>query len=138
MSSSAAGVGGPVRFGIGQSVTRVEDKRFVTGRAKYVSDIVLPHTAHAAVLRSPHAHARILGYDVDAAESAPGVLAILTGGDVTADGLAGFTASAMPEDLGAPKGHRTWRPILATEKVRFVGEAVALVVAETAAQAADA
>ena len=66
------------------------------------------------------------------------MLAVLTGADVVADGLRGFTASAMPEDLGAPKGHRTWRPILATDKVRFAGEAVALIVAETAAQAADA
>jgi len=66
------------------------------------------------------------------------VLAVLSGSDVLAAGLRGFTATAMPEDLGAPKGHRTWRPILATDKVRFVGEAVAVVVAETVAQAVDA
>jgi len=129
---------GPLKFGIGQSVRRVEDRRFVTGRARYVADLQARGGSFGSVVRSPHAHARILGYETATAAAAPGVLAVLTGADVIADGLRGFTASAMPEDLGAPKGHRTWRPILATDKVRFVGEAVAFIVAETAAQAADA
>ena len=129
---------GPARFGVGQSVQRVEDRRFLTGRARYVADLAVTGCAHAAILRSPIAHGRILGVDVEAARSAPGVLAVLSGSDVLAAGLRGFTATAMPEDLGAPKGHRTWRPILATDKVRFVGEAVAVVVAETVAQAVDA
>lgn len=128
----------PLRFGIGQSVHRKEDRRFVTGRARYVADLTVAGLTYASVLRSPLAHANIVKCDVEPARGAPGVLAVLTGADVIADGLHGFTASAMPEDLGAPKGHRTWRPILATGKVRFVGEAVALVVAETAAEAADA
>jgi len=129
---------GPTRFGIGQSVRRVEDRRFVTGRARYVADIRLAGCAFAAIVRSPFAHARILGYDIQAALEAPGVVAVLTGQDVVADDLHGFTASVMPEDMGGPKGHRTWRPILATDKARFVGEAVSIVVADTAAHAADA
>ena len=142
MAHSEASVTDPAtikaRFGIGQAVRRVEDARFVTGHGRYVGDIVIPFSAHAAVVRSPHAHARITGRSVEAARQSPGVLLVLTGDDVLAQGFKGFTASAMPEDLGAPKGHRTFRPILATDKVRFVGEGVALIVAETAAQAADA
>jgi carbon-monoxide dehydrogenase large subunit len=126
------------RFGIGQSVGRKEDRRFLTGRARYTADLTTPGMTHASVLRSTVAHASIVRCDADQARGAPGVLAVLTGADVIADGLRGFTASAMPEDLGAPKGHRTWRPILASDKVRFVGEPVALVIAETAAEAADA
>jgi aerobic carbon-monoxide dehydrogenase large subunit len=138
ITDAPAGGAGPMRFGIGQSVLRVEDRRFVTGRARYVDDVRVRGSAFGSVVRSPYAHARITGYDIEDALAAPGVLAVLTGADVLADGLVGFTASAMPEDLGAPKGHRTWRPILAIDKARFVGEAVAFVVAETAAQAADA
>jgi carbon-monoxide dehydrogenase large subunit len=138
ITQAAAASASPMRFGIGQSVRRVEDRRFVTGLAKYVADLPFPKCSHAAVVRSQHAHARILGYEIEEARRAPGVIGVFTGADVLADGLRGFTASAMPEDLGAPKGHRTWRPILATDKVRFVGEAVVLVVAETAALAADA
>jgi carbon-monoxide dehydrogenase large subunit len=137
-TETLSGTGGPMRFGIGQSVQRVEDRRFVTGRARYVGDLQVRGCSFASIVRSPHAHARILGYDVTVAAEAPGVLAVLTGADVRAEDLKGFTASAMPEDLGAPKGHRTWRPILATDKVRFVGEAVVFIVADTAAHAADA
>jgi aerobic carbon-monoxide dehydrogenase large subunit len=126
------------RFGIGQAVTRVEDRRFVTGRGRYVDDITVPRCAYGYVLRSPYAHARIVSRDVSAARGAPGVLCVLTGEDVAADKLRGFTASAMPEDLGAPPGHRTFRPVLATDKARFAGEGVAFVVADTLAHAADA
>ncbi len=126
------------RFGIGQPVRRVEDRRFVMGRGRYVDDISLRHEAFAAVVRASSANARLQRVEVSAARSAPGVLAVLTGDDVLADGLAGLTAAAMPEDLGAPPGHRTFRPILATGRVRFAGEGIAFVVAETAADAADA
>jgi carbon-monoxide dehydrogenase large subunit len=126
------------KFGIGQAVTRVEDRRFVTGRGRYVDDITLPHCAYGYVVRSPFAHARILSRDVSEARLAPGVLCVLTGEDVAAEKLSGLTASAMPEDLGAPPGHRTFRPILATDKVRFAGEGVAFIVADTPAHAADA
>lgn len=127
-----------MHFGIGQPVRRVEDRRFVTGHGRYVDDITVPRCAFGYVVRSPFPHARILSRNVAEARHAPGVRCVLTGEDVTAAGFSGFTASVMPEDLGAPAGHRTFRPILATDKVRFVGEAVAFVVADTPAQAADA
>ena len=88
---------------------------------------------------SPHAHARIKRIDVSKAKAAPGVLCVLTGADVAADQARRFmTAHLMPEDLGAPKGHRTFLPLLRSDKVRFVGDRIAFVVAETLAQARDA
>jgi carbon-monoxide dehydrogenase large subunit len=126
------------KFGIGQAVRRVEDARFLTGQGRYVDDIVLPGMAHGAVLHSPHAHARIKSIDTSKAKAAPGVLLVLTGADAAADNLGSYTAAMMPEDIGAPKGYRTHLPALQAEKVRFVGDRVAFVVAETAAQARDA
>lgn len=126
------------KFGIGQPVRRVEDQRFLTGTGRYVDDINLPHQARAALVLSPHAHARVKKVDVSKALKAPGVLCVLTGADVTAEKFGGLPPQFMPEDMGGPKGYRTFRPILATEKVRFVGDRVALVVAETEAQARDA
>ena len=75
------------QFGIGQPVRRVEDRRFLTGRGHYLDDIMRPRQAHAALLRSPHAHARILGLDTAAAAAMPGVLAVLIGADLVADGI---------------------------------------------------
>jgi CO/xanthine dehydrogenase Mo-binding subunit len=74
------------QFGIGQPVRRVEDRRFLTGRGHYLDDIVRPRQAHAVMLRSPHAHARIRAIDTKAA-SGPGVLAIFTGADLAGDGI---------------------------------------------------
>jgi carbon-monoxide dehydrogenase large subunit len=124
-------------FGIGQPVRRVEDRRFLTGRARYVDDIDLPHQAHGALVLSPHAHARIRRVDVSHALRIPGVLAVLTGADAARDRLGGIPPNAMPEDMGGPKGYRTFRPLLVADKVRHVGERVAFVVAETAAQARE-
>ena len=87
---------------------------------------------------SPHAHARIKRVDTAKAKAAPGVLAVLTGADAVADKLGALTAHPMPEDVGAPKGHRTFQPMLNADRVRFVGDRVAFVVAETLAQARDA
>ena len=126
------------KFGIGQAVRRVEDARFLTGSGRYVDDIVLPGMCHGVVLLSPHAHARIKKIDTAKAKAAPGVLLVLTGADVAADHLGAFTAGMMPEDLGAPKGHRIHQHVLQSDKVRFVGDRVAFVVAETQAQARDA
>jgi carbon-monoxide dehydrogenase large subunit len=126
------------KFGIGQPVRRVEDQRFVTGRGRYVDDIALPRQAHGVVVLSPHPHARIRRVDVSRARRADGVLAVLTGADVVADGLGGLPPLFMPEDRGGPKGHRTFRPILVADRVRHVGDRVAFVVAETPAQARDA
>src|SRR5215469_6645103 len=125
------------KFGIGQPVPRVEDPRFITGRGRYVDDFDLPRQCHGVQIMSPHAHARIKSIDTSKAKAADGVLAVLTGADVAADGL-GPLAPPMPEDMGGPKGFRTPRPILEGVKVRAVGERVAFVVAETVNQARSA
>ena len=126
------------KFGIGQAVRRVEDQRFVRGQGRYVDDIGLPGECHGVTVLSPHAHARIKSVDVSKAKAAPGVLCVLTGADVAAEKLGALTAHLMPEDFGAPKGHRTFQPLLVSDKVRFVGDRVAFVVAETLAAARDA
>lgn len=127
-----------MRFGIGQPVTRKEDPRFLTGRGRYVADIVLARQVYAAFLYSPHSHARIRGIDTSAAAAAPGVLAVLTGADWQRDGLGTLDPEAMPEDMGGPKGYRTSRPPLAIDRVRYVGERLAVVVAASEAQAREA
>ena len=126
------------KFGVGQAVRRVEDQRFLLGRGRYVDDISLPGQCHGVTVLSPHAHARIKRVDVSKAKAAPGVLCVLTGADAAAEKLGSFTAHLMPEDFGAPKGHRTFQPLLTTEKARFAGDRVAFVVAETLMQARDA
>ena len=126
------------KFGIGQAVRRVEDRRFLTGQGRYVDDISLPGQCYGVTLLSPHAHARIKRVDVTRAKAVPGVLCVLTGADAVAEKLGSFTAHLMPEDFGAPKGHRTFQPVLVADEVRFVGDRVAFVVAETLSQARDA
>src|ERR1700757_2583021 len=127
-----------MRFGIGQPVTRKEDARFLTGRGRYVADIDMVRQAHAVFVFSPHAHARIRSVDKSAAEAAPGVFAILTGEDWAADELGTLDPEVMAEDMGGPKGFRTKRPPLAQDRVRYVGERVAVVIAATEAEARDA
>ena len=126
------------KFGIGQPVRRVEDQRFLTGRGRYVDDLQLAHQAYGTVVASPHAHARIRGIDVRAAAAAPGVLCVLTAADARADNLGGMPPLFMPEDMGGPKGYRTFKPLLAGDKARHVGERIAFVVAEHQAQAREA
>ena len=125
------------KFGIGQPVRRVEDQRFLSGTGRYVDDITLPRQCYGVVVQSPHAHARIKSIDAGAARAADGVICVLTGKDVQADGL-GSIPPVMPEDMGGPKGYRTFWPLLIADKVRAVGERIAFVVAETLAQARDA
>src|SRR5215468_11088810 len=127
-----------MRFGIGQPVTRKEDARFLTGRGHYVADIDLARQAHAVFVFSAHAHARLRAIDKRAAERMPGVFAVLTGEDWAADGLGTLDPEAMAEDMGGPPGFRTKHPPLAIERVRYVGERVAVVIAATEAQARDA
>ena len=127
-----------LKFGIGQSVRRVEDQRLITGRGRYVDDLDLPHQGYGVVIYSPHAHARIRRLDTAKAKAAPGVWCVLTGADAAAEKLGASTPFLMPEMLGAPKGYRTFWPVLAAERVRFVGERVAFVVADTEARARDA
>src|SRR4029077_6859953 len=108
---------------------------FLQGLGRYVDDIALPGMCHGVTVLSPHAKARIKRVDVAKARAAPGVLCVLPGTDAVADKLGSFTAHLMPEDFGAPKGHRTFQPVLVADKVRFVGDRVAFVVAETLTQA---
>src|SRR5690349_18576198 len=119
------------RFGIGQPVRRVEDQRFLTGRARYVDDIQLPHLLHGAVVMSPHAHARIRKIDFREALAMPGVHLVLTGEDIKKENLGGIPPLFMPEDMGGPKGYRTFRPLLEPAKARYVGDRIAFVVADT-------
>ncbi|HEX9466381.1 MAG TPA: xanthine dehydrogenase family protein molybdopterin-binding subunit [Alphaproteobacteria bacterium] len=126
------------RFGIGQPVRRVEDARFLTGSGRYVDDLNLPHQLYGHVLLSPYAHARIKRIGTSAAEKAPGVVCVLTGKDLAAANIGALPPNFMPEDIGGPKGHRAVRPVLCQDRVRHVGDRVAFVVAETAAQARDA
>jgi len=126
------------KFGIGQAVRRVEDRRFLTGQGRYVDDISLPGQCYGVTVLSPHAHARIKRVHITKAKAAAGVLCVLTGADAVAEKLGSFTAHLMPEDFGAPKGHRTFQPVLVADTVRFVGDRIAFVVAETLAQARDA
>src|SRR4051812_190124 len=123
------------RYGIGQPVRRAEDQRFLTGRSRYVDDIELPRMLHGAVVMSPHAHARIRGINIQPALESPGVELVLTGQDAKADGLGGIPPLFMPEDMGGPKGYRTFRPLLEPAKVRYVGDRVAFVVARTPEEA---
>ena len=127
-----------MRFGIGQPVTRKEDPRFLTGRGRYVADIDLVRQAHAVFIFSAHAHARIRGIDKATAEQMPGVSAVLTGEDWAADGRGTLDPEVMAEDMGGPAGYRTKCPPLAQDRVRHVGERVAVVIAETEALARDA
>ena len=126
------------QFGIGQSVHRKEDDRFITGKGQYQDDINLANQAFAVFHRSPHANARILSIDVGAAKSMPGVLAIYTGADIEKAGLPPI-ACILPLKNRDGSGYNVPpRPLLATHQVRHVGDGIAMVVAETLAQARDA
>ena len=124
-------------FAIGQSVSRFEDPRLLKGGGRYVGDMALPGMAVGTVLRSPHAHARIRKIDTAKAKAAPGVLAVLTGADWQASGWGDLP---VPGGLTRRDGSvfKPPYPALATDRVRWVGDYVAFIVAETAHQAADA
>ena len=123
---------------IGDAPKRREDLRFVTGRGSYLDDLAFDALAHAVVLRSPHAHALIKAIRTEEASAAPGVIAVLTSEHVRADGLNPLRPTT---EANAQTGERfafALQPLLAGEKVRYVGEPVVLVIAETCAQALDA
>jgi carbon-monoxide dehydrogenase large subunit len=131
------------QFGFGQSVKRKEDPRLLTGRGRYIEDLHLAGECHAVFLRSPHAHAAIRSLDTAAALEAPGVLAVLTGTDLQADGIGGvpcdFDLPSFPPRPGTPVPFiQPPYPALAQERVRYVGESVALILAESAVEARDA
>jgi len=124
--------------GIGARVVRKEDKRFITGKGKYTDDMVVPGMKQAHFVRSPHAHARIKSIDTSAAEKMPGVIGILNGAQLTEDAIGNIICGWMIHSKdGSPMNMGVWRP-LAQDTVRYVGDAVAIVVADTKAQARDA
>ena len=124
--------------GIGAAVRRVEDKRFLTGRGNYIDDIDQRGQLFAWMLRSPHAHARINGVDTAAAAQAPGVVAIFTGADMAADEVGGIPCGWQLHNKDGSPMQEPAHPPLAVDKVRYVGDQVAVVIAETKAQARDA
>jgi carbon-monoxide dehydrogenase large subunit len=126
------------QFGIGQPVRRVEDRRFITGHGAYVDDISRPRGAHAFMLRSPHAHARVTGIDAGSALASPGVLAVFTGEDLARDGIGGVPCVSAVSNRDGSQSVLPPHPAIARERVRHVGDTVAMVVAETAAAARDA
>jgi carbon-monoxide dehydrogenase large subunit len=126
------------RFGLGASPRRREDSRFVVGKGAYLDDLLFAGVAHAVFLRSTHAHAGINGIETKAARAAPGVIAVLTADDAAADGL-----NALPPTVDAnvhtgEKFHFFPLPLLARDEVRYVGQLIALIIAETKSQALDA
>ena len=124
--------------GIGASVLRKEDKRFITGNGKYTDDFNVPGQHHAAFVRSPHAHAKINGIDKSTAEDMPGVVAVLDGKQLTGDGIGNIICGWMIHSKdGSPMNMGAWSA-LATEYVRYVGDAAAVVIADSEANARTA
>src|ERR1700752_1179850 len=124
--------------GIGASVVRKEDKRFITGKGRYVDDIKLTGMSFAHFIRSPHAHAKVRSIDSSAALKMPGVLAVLTGKQLVDDKIGNLICGwAITSKDGSPMKMGAW-PAMAPETVRFVGQAVAVVIAESKNQARDA
>src|SRR6195952_1806075 len=123
---------------IGASVVRKEDRRFITGRGRYVDDIKLLGMTHAQFVRSPHAHAKVKGIDISAAMKMPGVVDVLTGQQIVDDKVGNLICGwAITSKDGTAMKMGAW-PAMAPETVRFVGQAVAVVIAETKNQAKDA
>jgi aerobic carbon-monoxide dehydrogenase large subunit len=123
---------------IGGSAQRKEDQRFLTGHGRYTDDIDLPRQTYAYFLRSPHAHARIQSIDTALARKAPGVVAVFTGEDLSADGVGALPCGWQITDVSGEPMKEPPHPLLAQGKVRYVGDHVAVVIAETYHQARDA
>src|SRR5579884_3992945 len=126
------------RFGIGQPVRRREDRRFLTGAGHFTDDIDRPGQVYAAILRSPYAHARIRAIDTASAQRMPGVLGVFTIADLDADGIAEIPCQVKVPGKDGREMFAPTRPVLARDVVRYVGNPVALVVAETQDEARDA
>src|SRR5262249_5260210 len=122
----------PTHRYVGQPVKRCEDLPHLTGRARFVDDVTLPRLVHASIVRSPLAHARVVAVDSSPALSCPGVLMVLTGRDLKT-AVKPLVANWILPGMKAPT-----RPVLVPDKVRFVGDGVAVVVAEGRSAAADA
>src|SRR5258706_6930027 len=127
---------------VGQPIRRVEDRRLLTGRGRFVADLALDRAAHLVVVRASHPAATITAIDSAAARAAPGVLGVWTGADLIAAGLGGIPWEvAPPAARGGPLGDphvAPPQPVLAPEVVRYQGEPIAAVVADTLAAAEDA
>ncbi len=124
-----------MKDGIGARATRKEDKRLLTGKGRYTDDIRRENQAYAGFVRSPHAHARVRGIDAADAMGMDGVIAVLNGQELTGDGIGNIICGwAITSKDGSPMNMGAWSA-LATEKVRYVGDAVAVVIAESQAQA---
>ena len=130
--------GSGLRFGSGRSAIRSEDAALVTGAGKFTDDINLPGQAYAAFVRASVAHATIGKVDVAAATRMPGVLAVITGQDIAAENIGGIPPVASFDGRDGKPMYQASMPVLARDRVRFVGEAVAMVVTETPVQALDA
>jgi carbon-monoxide dehydrogenase large subunit len=126
------------KFAMGQSVSRVEDPRLVQGLGRYSDDVNLPRQAYAVVVRSPHAHARVVAIETAAARQSPGALAVLTGAELAADGVGHLPTDATRQRRDGSPAFTPPRPALARDRVRHVGDPVALVVAASPDAAADA
>ncbi|HZR87116.1 MAG TPA: xanthine dehydrogenase family protein molybdopterin-binding subunit [Bradyrhizobium sp.] len=126
------------KYGVGQPVRRKEDDTLVRGHGKYTDDFNLPGQAYAWIVRSSHAHGILKGINTDAAKAMPGVLGVWTGADLIAAGYAPFTCGLPLKNRDGSPLLQTNRTALMTDKVRFVGDPVAVVVAQTLAQARDA
>ena len=126
------------KFGMAQSVRRLEDPRLLRGLGRYSDDVELPRQAYAVVVRAVHAHARLRAVDASAARTSPGVLAALTGADLAADGLGNLPTDTTRKRRDDSPAFPTPRPALARDRVRHVGDPIAFVVADTREQAVDA
>ena len=124
--------------GIGATVRRKEDKRFLTGNGKYLDDINANGQTYACFVRSPHAHAKIRGIDISAAEKSEGVVAVFTGKDLAADGIGPLICGWLIKSKNGDPHKAPAHPALAVDRVRYVGDHVAVVIAETLNQAKDA
>ncbi len=123
---------------IGKSVIRREDRRFLTGEGQYTDDVVMARQTHGFFLRSPYAHARITSINIDAAKKAPGVVDIIIGADMVAAKVGGIPCGWLIHSIDGTPMKEPAHPVLAHDKVRHVGDQVALIVAETMLQAKDA
>ena len=137
MNSSPQAQPEGVRFGSGQAVHRIEDPALLTGQGRFTDNVAVEGETYIHFVRSPYAHARILGLDLEAARSSPGVLAVFTGAELEAAGVKAMPTNPMFKRVDGKTMVSPPRRALAFEKVRFVGEAVAAVVAATRSQARD-
>src|SRR5499426_3223584 len=124
--------------GIGARVPRKEDRRFITGQGNYTDDIPVKNAAYAEFVRSPHAHARIVRIDTSAALGAPGVIGVLTGAELAADKVGGLICGWMIKSKDGSPMKAAPHPAIAHGTANYVGDAVAVIIAETLAQAKDA